>query len=173
MGGKRLTPKPGSRSAVRPPTGYCARCALVEKLLSRMAGMVTLRNCERTSGSGWRTTVTRRPARQAVWCRRPSRNGLASRSVSAISTRFVLASAWEAAHKRRGKKLDVASSSPADPQRQAGAGGLLLVAAAQETGLLSTMETAVARRTPCAASRLAHLSARSRHMLVRTLLFLG
>src|SRR5260370_38874507 len=56
MGGKRLLPKPGSRSAVRPPTGYCARCALVEKLLSRMAGMVTLLNCEQTSGSGWRTT---------------------------------------------------------------------------------------------------------------------
>src|SRR5258707_9855209 len=35
------------------------------------------------------------------------------------------------------------------------------------------METAVARCTPCAASRLAHLSARSRHLLVRTLLVLG
>jgi hypothetical protein len=57
--------------------------------------------------------------------------------------------------------------------RQEGAGGLLLVAAAEVSGLLSTMETAVARCTPCAASRLAHLSARSRHMLVRTLLFLG
>jgi hypothetical protein len=72
-----------------------------------------------------------------------------------------------------GEKLDVASSSPTDPQWQEGAGGLLLVAAAEVSGLLSTMETAVARCTPCAASRLAHLSARSRHMLVRTLLFLG
>ncbi len=35
------------------------------------------------------------------------------------------------------------------------------------------METAVSRCTPCAGARLAHLSARSRHMLVRTLLFLG
>src|SRR5260370_8792626 len=34
------------------------------------------------------------------------------------------------------------------------------------------METAVSTCTPCADSRLAHLSARSRHMLVRTLLFL-
>src|SRR6266699_3019448 len=82
-----------------------------------------------------------RAAPQAVWCRRPSRNGLASRSVSAISTRSVPVSAWEAALLPRGKKLDAASSSPAEPQWQEGAGGLLLVAAAQETGLLSAMET--------------------------------
>src|SRR5258708_14476459 len=50
---------------------------------------------------------------------------------------------------------------------------MLLVQAAQESGLLSTMETAVSACTPRDDSRLAHLSARSRHMLVRTLLFLG
>jgi hypothetical protein len=70
-----------------------------------------------------------------------------------------------------GKKLE--ASSPVELQWQEGAGGLLLVAAAEETGPLSTMETAVSACTPRADSRLAHLSARSRHMLVRTLLFLG
>ena len=50
---------------------------------------------------------------------------------------------------------------------------MLLVAAAEASGLLSTLETAVSACTPCGDSRLAHLSARSRHMLVRTLLFLG
>jgi hypothetical protein len=70
-----------------------------------------------------------------------------------------------------GKKLE--ASPPTEPKWQEGAGGLLLVAAAEVSGLLSTMETAVSACTPCADARLAHLSARSRHMLVRTLLFLG
>jgi hypothetical protein len=80
-------------------------------------------------------------------------------------------SAWEAAPKKRGKKLE--ASPLTEPQWQEGAGGLLLVAAAEVSGLLSTMKTAVSTCTPCADARLAHLSARSRHMLVRTLLFLG
>src|SRR5260221_1754814 len=88
-----------------------------------MEDMDTPPNCARPSGHGWKATVTRRPAPQAVWCRRPSRNGLASRSVSAISTRSVPVSAWEAALLPRGKKLDAASSSPAEPQWQEGAGG--------------------------------------------------
>jgi hypothetical protein len=133
--------------------------------------MGTLPNCERPSGHGWKAPVVPRLALQAVWCRRAYKNGSASKSVSAISTRFVLASAWEGAPKRRGKKRE--ASPAAEPQWQEGAGGLLLVAAAQETGLLSSMETAVSACTPCANARLGHLSARSRHMLVRTLLFLG
>ncbi len=83
----------------------------------------------------------------------------------------MLASVWQGALKRRGKKLE--AFSPTEPQWQEGAGGLLLVAAAEVPGLLSTMETAVSACTPRGDSRLAHLSARSRHMLVRTLLFLG
>jgi tetratricopeptide (TPR) repeat protein len=73
----------------------------------------------------------------------------------------VPASAWEAALLCRGKKLDADSSSSAEPQWQEGAGGLLLVAAARKTGLLSTLETAVSICTPCADSRLAQLFQRS------------
>src|SRR5438105_11847695 len=52
-----------------------------------------------------------------------------------------------------------------------GAGGLLLVAAANETDLLPALEDAVASCTPDAASRLAHISLASCRMLVLTLLF--
>jgi hypothetical protein len=54
-----------------------------------------------------------------------------------------------------------------------GAGGLLLVAAAQETGLLPALETALASCTPQDDSRLAHLSPIARRRLVLTLLFLN
>jgi hypothetical protein len=74
----------GIQSVVRPPIGCCARCGAVGKPLSRMEDTGTLPNCAQPSGTGWKPTATRRPALQAVWCRRLSRNGSASRSVSAI-----------------------------------------------------------------------------------------
>ena len=51
----------------------------------------------------------------------------------------------------------------------------MLVAAANETGLLAALETALASctHTQGPSSRLAHLSSSSRGMLVLTLLFLG
>ena len=49
----------------------------------------------------------------------------------------------------------------------------MLVAAAQETGLLAQLEAALARCSSEHAVRLAHLSTASRQMLVLTLLFLG
>jgi hypothetical protein len=60
-----------------------------------------------------------------------------------------------------------------DPYWQEGAGRLLLVAAAQETGLLAALEDAVASCTPAPTSRLACVSPASRRMLLLTLLFLG
>ena len=54
-----------------------------------------------------------------------------------------------------------------------GAGGLLLLAAAQETDLLPTLEAALASCEAGPQSRLAHLTAPSRRMLLFTLLFLG
>jgi hypothetical protein len=50
---------------------------------------------------------------------------------------------------------------------------LLLVAAAHETGLLETLETALSSCISQDISRLAHLTSSSRQSLLRTLLFLG
>jgi hypothetical protein len=54
-----------------------------------------------------------------------------------------------------------------------GAGALLLLAAAQQTGLVPALEQAFASTMVPDHSRLAHLSSRSRQMLLLTLLFLG
>lgn len=48
----------------------------------------------------------------------------------------------------------------------------MLAAAAQETGLLATLETSLTSCTPITDSRLAHISASSCRMLLLTLLFL-
>lgn len=50
---------------------------------------------------------------------------------------------------------------------------MLLVAAAHETGLLETLETALSSCASHTVSRLAHLSSSSRQSLLQTLLFLG
>lgn len=71
-----------------------------------------------------------------------------------------------------GKKLQFPCSSE-EAHWQEGAGGLLLVAAAEATGLLSTLEAAVSSCSKEADSRVAHLSDASRRMVVLTLLFLG
>jgi hypothetical protein len=62
---------------------------------------------------------------------------------------------------------------PEESQWQEGAGALLLVAAAHETGLLETFEQALSSCVSHAPSRLAHLSASPRESLLQTLLFLG
>lgn len=64
-------------------------------------------------------------------------------------------------------------SPPPEAQWQEGAGALLLVAAAHETGLLEALETALSSCAPQAGSRLAHLTSSSRQSLLQTLLFLG
>jgi hypothetical protein len=56
---------------------------------------------------------------------------------------------------------------------QEGAGGLLLLAAANETGLFCQLETALASCSPASASSLLACSPRCRRQLVLTLLFLG
>ncbi len=60
-----------------------------------------------------------------------------------------------------------------EAQWQEGAGGLLLVAAVNETGLLPALEDTIASCTPAPTSRLARTSLASRRMLLLTLLFLG
>ncbi|MBO0791658.1 MAG: hypothetical protein J2P36_12015 [Ktedonobacteraceae bacterium] len=64
-------------------------------------------------------------------------------------------------------------SPPPEAQWQEGAGALLLVATAHETGLTSTCETALSSCAPQAGSRLTHLTSSSRQSLLQTLLFLG
>src|SRR5205823_14251743 len=58
-------------------------------------------------------------------------------------------------HPRGGEKNTIRPCE-VEPQWQEGAGGLLLVAAAEASGLLSTLETAVSACIPCGDSRLAH-----------------
>lgn len=60
-----------------------------------------------------------------------------------------------------------------EAQWQEGAGGLLLVAAAQETGLLAQLEAALACCSSEHAGRLGRLCPTSRQMFVLTLLFVG
>ena len=60
-----------------------------------------------------------------------------------------------------------------EPQWLTGAGGLVLLAAAQETDLLLSMEAALASCEAPTQPRLAHLSPPFRRMLLLTLLFLG
>jgi hypothetical protein len=68
----------------------------------------------------------------------------------------------------RGKRQFPCSSE--GPNFQEGAGGILLVAATKDTGLLSTLETALSSCPLEANSRFAHLSSASLRMLVLTLL---
>lgn len=86
--------------------------------------------------------------------------------------RRVLRLDWEAEPRLCGKKPEANPGS--ESQWLTGAGGLLLLAAAQETDLLPTLEAAAL--ASCEAGpqpRLAHLTAPSRRMLLLTLLFLG
>lgn len=76
-------------------------------------------------------------------------------------------------HRGRSKKNSKRSLLPPLPQWQEGAGALLLVAAANTSGLLEALETALSCCAPQAGSRLAHLSTSSRQSLLQTLLFLG
>jgi hypothetical protein len=75
-------------------------------------------------------------------------------------------------HRSQGKKTSPPCSI-GESRWQEGAGGLLLLAAAHETGLLPALETPLASCTQEADSRLLQLSSPSRRMLVLTLLFLG
>lgn len=77
---------------------------------------------------------------------------------------------WAAAPSDRGEKPE--SGAEDGPQWREGAGGLLLVAAAQATGLLPALERALVSCPQEANSRLAHLSSPSRRILWLTLLFL-
>jgi len=71
------------------------------------------------------------------------------------------------------KKNSKTLCSPGETQWREGAGALLLVAAAHETGLLETFEHALSTCASHTVSRLVHLSSSSRQSLLQTLLFLG
>ncbi len=70
-----------------------------------------------------------------------------------------------------GKKLE--ANPGVESQWLSGAGGFLLLAAAQETDLLPTLEAALASCKASSQPRLVHLTSPSRRMLLLTLLFLG
>ncbi len=85
--------------------------------------------------------------------------------------RRVLRLDWEAAPRLCGKKPE--ANLDIEPQWLTGVGGLVLLAAAQETDVLLSMEAALALCEASTQPRLAHLSLPSRRMLLLTLLFLG
>jgi len=64
------------------------------------------------------------------------------------------------------------TASP-EPTWQEGAGSLLLLAAAQETGLIETLDAVLPLASPTCPPRLAHSTRASRERLLLTLLFLG
>jgi hypothetical protein len=78
---------------------------------------------------------------------------------------------WEAEPHLCGKKPH--ANPGCESRWLTGAGGLLLLAAAQETELLATLEAALASCEVRTQPRLAHLTSPSRRMLLLTLLFLG
>jgi hypothetical protein len=79
--------------------------------------------------------------------------------------------AWEA--KPLGRKKNHVLNSSCEPHRQEGAGGLLLVAAANETGLLAQLETALASCSPLTSQPLLPSALLSGRKLLLTLLFLN
>jgi transposase len=75
----------------------------------------------------------------------------------------------------RGKKqaADSTEAPPPEPVWQEGAGSLLLLAAANETGLIERLEAALPLASPSCPARLAHSTRASRERLLLTLLFLN
>jgi transposase len=86
---------------------------------------------------------------------------------------------FRAAHsissRTRGKKWAAAPTEATSPEPtwQGGAGGLLLLAAANETGLLERLDAALPLDSPTCPARLAHSTRASRERLLLTLLFLN
>ena len=109
---------------------------------------------------------------QAVRCKPRYKNSSTSTSVLGTSIASVVSWALRITGGAR-KKTSKWSLLPPLPQWQEGAGALLLVAAANTSGLLEALETALSCCAPQAGSRLAHLSSSSRQSLLQTLLFLG
>ena len=109
---------------------------------------------------------------RAVRCKPRYKNSSTSTSVLGTSIASVVSWALRITGGARKKKQQTVSSPPG-PQWQEGAGALLLVAAANTSGLLEALETALSCCAPQAGSRLAHLSSSSRQSLLQTQLFLG
>jgi hypothetical protein len=80
---------------------------------------------------------------------------------------------WVSLAPRWAREKKQAPSQPAESTWQDGAGSLLLLAAAHETGLLDVLESALPVSQAAPASRLAHNTSTSRRRLLLTLLFLG
>src|SRR5258706_13686186 len=171
MGGKRLLPKPVSRSVVRRPIGGSRQVRSRGKADAR--GWKTRAPCQAANGrAGLAGNLLPHIARHSKPCSANSLPGtIRHPDQSWLFEPGPCKPRPGKPHPRGGEKNAIRPCE-VEPQWQEGAGGLLLVAAAEASGLLSTLGTAVSACTPCGDSRLAHLSARSRLMLVRTLLFL-
>ena len=105
---------------------------------------------------------------QAASFKESCKSSVACSSASATSMHFGPHMAGEAQLLKGGK-----NHASAEPRRLEGAGGLLLLAAANETGLLSQMETAIAPCSPPEHASLLSCSTRCRRQLLLTLLFLN
>jgi hypothetical protein len=135
------------------------------------AGTGTPPRCTSPSKRGWKSGVVRSQACQAPLCRKSCTSTSGCWLASPISIASVRHMAWPGNPLGWGKNHG--QSSAPEQSWQDGAGGLLLVAAAHETGLLVQLETAIA---PCltqtAHQRLSPLC-RSQRSLLLTLLFLN
>ena len=136
-----------------------------------MAGTGTPPRCTSPSKRGWKPGVMRSQACQAPRCRKSCTPTSGCWSASPISIVSVRHMAWKG--NPHGWEKNHGPSSAPEQSWQDGAGGLLLVAAAHETGLLAQLETAIA---PC-LTQTAHPrlspSCRSQRSLLLMLLFLN
>src|SRR6266852_3075188 len=112
--------------------------------------------------------VRRDPRSQAASYKESCKSSWECRSASVTSMQCARRMAGATQPLRRGKNHPVAEANV-----QEGAGGLLLLAAANETGLLCQLETALASCSPTSTPSLLACSPRCRRQLVLTLLFLG
>ncbi len=117
---------------------------------------------------GWCATVNLPHIRPAMNCNTSSPSVLASRSVSVSS--IGCAPRLACAGSDRLHQKNVTSAATAQPIIHEGAGSLLLLAAAHETGLLAALTNALP--APHLPARLAHMRATTVRALLLTLLFL-
>src|SRR5215211_2386845 len=152
-------------SGARPPTGSGSGRPSRTRRRWWTGGTGTHRRCGSRCGPGWWSTVARRRARRAGRCRR--RCASASGSPSASANSIGCAPPWGSATDRPARGENGAPAAGAEaPAWQEGAGGLLLAAAAAETGVVDALAAAL----PAARRQTTPVPPRP---LLRTLLFLG
>src|SRR5215471_4544276 len=118
--------------------------------------------------AGWSRNAKDPHRYQAASCKESCKSSWECSSASVTSMQFEPSMAGATLLRRREK-----NHLPAEVTVREGAGGLLLLAAANETGLLSELETAMSSCSPTQAASLLTSSPRCRRQLVLTLLFLN